>query len=38
MSGWGAYLMKYIFGIQKQLQELGLVYIKDLKDYAEANP
>lgn len=37
MSGWGTYIMKWL-GIQNQVQEALLKYIKELKDYAESSP
>lgn len=35
MSGWGAYVLKYVMGVPKQLDEANLKYIQELKEFAE---
>lgn len=35
MGGWGAYLMKYLMGIQAQLDESNGRYAEELKGAAE---
>lgn len=34
-SGWGAYILKYVMGIEAQLREVNLTYVRELKDWAE---
>lgn len=34
-SGWGAYILKYLMGIETQLREVNLTYVRELKDWAE---
>jgi hypothetical protein len=35
MSGWGVYLLKWIMGVQKSLDEGNITFADDLKAYAE---
>ena len=35
MSGWGAYVLKYLLRMQTQLDQPNLLYANDLKAYAE---
>jgi hypothetical protein len=35
MSGWGIYLLKYLLGVQKSLDEGNIIFANDLKAHAE---
>lgn len=37
MSGWGAYLLKYLLGVPKQLDAANLKYVQELKSFAESS-